>query len=132
MENVTISYLNICEILIDNNSDIDVTVEVIANSNEGMTAEDVEVFTGFLKKNFFTKFKDRWQKARRIKTRFLDLNENWLKNVYKVCKYAQTMKHQAVQIWLNVDVQQKPSRIANREQRGQRYKIFVKKKPQWC
>lgn len=88
MENVTISYLNICEILIDNNSDIDVTVEVIANSNEGMTAEDVEVFTGFLKKNFFTKFKDRWQKARRIKTRFLDLNENWLKNVYKVCKYT--------------------------------------------
>ncbi|XP_059216468.1 uncharacterized protein LOC131994136 isoform X2 [Stomoxys calcitrans] len=53
-----------------------------------MTAEDVEVFTGFLKKNFFTKFKDRWQKARRIKTRFLDLNENWLKNVYKVCKYT--------------------------------------------
>lgn len=58
MENLTISYLNICEILNDTNSDIDVTVEVIANSNEEMTAEDVEVFTRFLKIDLFTKFKD--------------------------------------------------------------------------
>lgn len=45
MENLTISYLNICEILIDTRMDIDITVEVIANNNEEMTAEDVEVFT---------------------------------------------------------------------------------------
>lgn len=88
MENLTISYLNICELLIDTNRDINVTVKVIANMNEEMTAEDVEVFTRFLKKQFLTNFNDRWQKARRIKTRFLDLNENWLKNVYKLCKYT--------------------------------------------
>lgn len=60
MENLTISYLNIFEILIDTNSDIDITVEVIVNSNEEMTAENVEVFTRFLKKYFLTKFKDRF------------------------------------------------------------------------
>lgn len=84
MESFKISYLRICELLMDTNSDIDIVVEIIATNNRNMTQVDVAKFETFLKKNLVTKFKERWQRARRTRTRFLEMNEQWLTSDYVV------------------------------------------------
>lgn len=86
MEDLTITYLRIWELMMDTNSDIDIVVQILGINNSDMTAHDVENFDKFMRKYFITKFKERWQKAYRMRARFLEANGNWLQNVYIVRK----------------------------------------------